>query len=130
MDFFAHYNEIPKYVVSTTLQEDDLVDNWGDTTIVRSLDDVAKVKATVDGEISIHGSATLARELADAGLIDRYHLLLHPLLLGLLDFVRRCSVISRLPGDIPPKDRRRGPFLTLMRVALTTSSARSSWTVA
>ena len=31
---------------------------------------------------AIHGSATLGRNLADAGLIDRYHLLVFPLLLG------------------------------------------------
>ena len=31
---------------------------------------------------SIHGSAELARRLSDAGLIDRYHLLVFPVLLG------------------------------------------------
>jgi dihydrofolate reductase len=80
---FARYNALPKYVVSTTLQESDLVDNWGETTILRSLDDVARVKETTDGgPISVHASATLSRNLADAGLIDRYHLLVFPVLLG------------------------------------------------
>jgi len=79
---FAGYNAMPKYVVSTTLQEKDLVDNWGETTILRSLDDVAKLKETEGGPIIIHGSADLNRNLADAGLIDRYHLLLFPVLLG------------------------------------------------
>ncbi len=31
---------------------------------------------------SVHGSATLGASLADAGLVDRYHLLVFPLLLG------------------------------------------------
>ncbi|MGI5152886.1 dihydrofolate reductase family protein [Plantactinospora sp. CA-294935] len=79
---FAALKELPKYVVSTTLGRDALVDNWGDITILRSLEDVARVKETEGGPIVIHGSATLARNLSDAGLIDRYHLLVFPVLLG------------------------------------------------
>jgi dihydrofolate reductase len=79
---FAGYNAMPKYVVSTTLAETDLVDNWGETTILRSLDEVAALKETEGGPIIVNGSATLNRALADAGLIDRYHLLVFPVLLG------------------------------------------------
>ncbi|MFG3238897.1 dihydrofolate reductase family protein [Streptomyces sp. NPDC086796] len=79
---FADYKVMPKYVVSTTLTKDDLVQNWGETTILRSLDEIAALKETEGGPIIIHGSATLNRDLADAGLIDRYHLLVFPLLLG------------------------------------------------
>ena len=79
---FPGYNAMPKYVVSTTLQDKDLVSNWGETTILRSLDDVAALKQTEGGPIIIHGSATLDRNLSDAGLIDRYHLMVFPLLLG------------------------------------------------
>ncbi|WP_328999583.1 dihydrofolate reductase family protein [Kribbella sp. NBC_00709] len=79
---FAGYNAMPKYVVSTTLQDSDLVTNWGETTILRSLDDVAALKETEGGPIIINGSATLNRSLSDAGLIDRYHLLVFPVLLG------------------------------------------------
>ena len=79
---FASYNAMPKYVVSTTLAEQDLVSNWGEITILRSLDDVAALKETDGGPITVHGSATLNRALADAGLIDRYHLLVFPVLLG------------------------------------------------
>ncbi|WP_169988071.1 MULTISPECIES: dihydrofolate reductase family protein [unclassified Microbispora] len=82
MEEFAALKELPKYVVSTTLGQDALVDNWGDITILRSLEDVVKVKETDGGSIFIHGSATLARNLSDAGLIDRYHLLVFPVLLG------------------------------------------------
>ena len=82
MEEFAEYKVMPKYVVSTTLGEQDLVSNWGDTTILRSLDEVANLKETEGGPIIIHGSATLSRSLSDAGLIDRYHLLAFPLLLG------------------------------------------------
>ncbi|GAA4202533.1 dihydrofolate reductase family protein [Actinocatenispora rupis] len=79
---FAEYKVMPKYVVSSTLGDGDLVSNWGETTILRSLDDVAALKETDGGPIIVHGSATLNRGLSDAGLIDRYHLLVFPLLLG------------------------------------------------
>lgn len=79
---FAGYNAMPKYVVSTTLKDSDLVSNWGETTILRSLDDVAALKETEGGPIIVPGSATLNRNLSDAGLIDRYNLLVFPVLLG------------------------------------------------
>ncbi|MGC5361970.1 dihydrofolate reductase family protein [Streptomyces sp. DT24] len=82
MEEFADYKVMPKYVVSTTLTEDDLVSNWGETTILRSLDEVAALKETEGGPIILHGSAALNHALSDAGLIDRYHLLVFPLLLG------------------------------------------------
>jgi dihydrofolate reductase len=81
-DDHAAYKEIPKYVVSTALSDDALVEGWGPTTILRSSDDVAKLKKSEGGPIFIHGSAELARRLSDANLIDRYHLLVFPVLLG------------------------------------------------
>jgi ABC-type nitrate/sulfonate/bicarbonate transport system ATPase subunit len=54
----------------------------GETTILRSTEDVAAVKDGEGGAIFIHGSAELGRRLGEAGLIDRYHLLLFPWLLG------------------------------------------------
>ena len=82
MDEFAHYKTLPKYVVSTTLTDDRLVSNWGETAILRSLDEVGALKETEGGPIIVHGSAALNQGLADAGLVDRYHLLVYPLLLG------------------------------------------------
>ncbi len=82
MKEFADYKVMPKYVVSTTVTSEHLVHNWGETTILRSLDDVAKLKETDGGPIIVHGSAMLARNLSDARLLDRYHLLVFPVLLG------------------------------------------------
>lgn len=78
----AAYKDLPKYVVSTSLTEADLVDGWGQTTILRSSDEVAALKQSDGGAVFIHGSAELARRLADADLIDRYNLLVFPVLLG------------------------------------------------
>lgn len=78
----ADYKELPKYVVSSGLSEDRLVDGRGPTTILRSTEDVATFKQTEGGAIYIHGSPELARRLSDADLIDRYNLLMFPVLLG------------------------------------------------
>ena len=78
----AAYRELPKYVVSSTLPADAVVDGWGPTTILRSTEDVAALKQIDGGAIFIHGSAELARRLSDAGLIDQYNLLVFPVLLG------------------------------------------------
>jgi len=81
-DDHAAYKEMPKYVVSTTLPDDAIVEGWGPTTILRSTDDVVELKKNEGGAIFIHGSAELARRLSDAALVDRYHLLVFPVLLG------------------------------------------------
>ena len=82
MEEFSRYKVLPKYVVSTSLSQDALADDWGEITILRSLDDVAKLKETDGDPILVHGSATLNRALQEAGLIDRYQLLLFPVLFG------------------------------------------------
>ncbi|MFI5623911.1 dihydrofolate reductase family protein [Nocardioides sp. NPDC051685] len=79
---FAVIKEIPKYVVSTSLGDDALVEGWGPQTVLRSLDEVEKLKQGDGGPILVAGSAELARNLSDAGLIDRYHLLVFPVVLG------------------------------------------------
>jgi dihydrofolate reductase len=80
MTDFAEYNAMPKYVVSTTLTETD--PGWSNTSILRTLDDVAELKQGDGDPIIVHGSGTLAKALLRVGLVDRYHLLVFPLLLG------------------------------------------------
>lgn len=79
---FPQYNSMPKYVVSSTLQDQDLVDNWGPTQILRSAAEVARLRATDGGPLIVHGSATLLHSLQEHQLVDRYHLLVFPVLLG------------------------------------------------
>lgn len=79
MEEFADYNAMPKYVVSTTLTDPE----WNNTSVLRSLDEVAALKqGDGEGTILVHGSPTLAQSLAEAGLVDRYHLLQFPVTLG------------------------------------------------
>lgn len=76
------YRDLPKFVVSTTLRDEDLLDGWGQTTILRSTADVEELLAGDGGGVFIHGSAELGRTLAEAGLIDRYNLLVFPTMIG------------------------------------------------
>jgi dihydrofolate reductase len=75
---FEKYNAIPKYVVSNTLSEP----QWNNTSVIGSLDEVAELKQSEGGTIAVHGSISLAQSLLAAGLVDRYHLLVGPLLQG------------------------------------------------
>jgi len=78
MEEFAEYNAMPKYVVSTTLSDPE----WNNTSVLRSIDEVARLKEGEGDSILVHGSATLAQGLGEAGLVDRYHLLVFPVVLG------------------------------------------------
>lgn len=78
----AAYKDLPKYVVSTSLDEHALIDGWGPSEILRSVEDIAALKQGDGGAIFVHGSAELARALADTNLVDRYNLLVFPVLLG------------------------------------------------
>ena len=85
MEEFATYNAMPKYVVSTTLPGGTAPWGEGSVDVLRSLEEVAELKrdgSPEDGDIAVHGSPTLAQGLLAAGLVDRYHLLVFPLLLG------------------------------------------------
>jgi dihydrofolate reductase len=75
-------NSWRKYVVSTTLTDEQAV--WGDTTVIRD-DVLAKVKRLKEqpgNEIQVHGSWQLARTLHDAGIVDVYRLLYFPVVIG------------------------------------------------
>lgn len=79
MEDFAGYNAMPRYVVSTTLEQAD--PGWP-ATILGSIEEVAALKQGDGGPIIVHGSLELGHALAGAGLVDRYHLLVFPVLLG------------------------------------------------
>jgi dihydrofolate reductase len=76
----SRLNTLPKYVVSTKLENAD----WQPTTIIRGdiQSEVAKLKDSYEGEIQVHGSAGLAQTLHGQGLIDEYRLFIEPVVLG------------------------------------------------
>jgi dihydrofolate reductase len=81
-EFSTKMNAMPKYVVSTTLTDDDA--NWTNSTVIR--DDVpgeiSQLKEQVAGDILVAGSARLVRSLAEHDLVDEYRLMVFPLVLG------------------------------------------------
>src|SRR4051794_27863242 len=62
----AHINQLPKYVVSKTLQSTD----WANTTILRGDlgDEIERIKAQPDGDLVLYGSADLVAGLLELDL--------------------------------------------------------------
>jgi dihydrofolate reductase len=78
--FSSFINNVPKYVVSNTLDKA----TWNNTTLVSG--DVAsqlrEIKERTERDISMSGSATLVRWLLANGLLDELALLVHPIAVG------------------------------------------------
>jgi dihydrofolate reductase len=82
MGFADKMNAMPKYVVSSTLADDDA--DWNNSTVVRGdvASELAALKASVDGDLLVNGSAALVQLLAEHGLVDEYRLMVFPIILG------------------------------------------------
>jgi dihydrofolate reductase len=79
--FTGYLNSVTKYVVSTTLHD---ADAWQNSVLLRgdATRSVAALKDEPGPNLVVIGSAALVRAMQGAGLIDRYTLLIHPLVLG------------------------------------------------
>src|SRR5256885_16530025 len=77
-EFADLFNAMPKYVVSTTLDNPE----WTNTTVLKGVDDVPKLRDEIAGEIVVHGSAQLAQALLDRDLVDELRLMVFPVVLG------------------------------------------------
>jgi dihydrofolate reductase len=79
-EFADKFNEMPKYVVSSTLKDPE----WTNTTVLEGdvADSVKKLRDEVDGDIVVHGSAQLVQALIEHGLVDELRLMVFPVVLG------------------------------------------------
>jgi dihydrofolate reductase len=79
-DFADKFNDMPKYVVSSTLKDPD----WNNTTVIDGavVEGVTKLRDEVDGNIVVHGSAQLTQTLIENGLVDELRLMVFPVVLG------------------------------------------------
>ena len=79
-EFADKFNTMPKYVVSSTLENPE----WTNTTVLKGdvADEVAKLKAQQDGDIVVHGSVQLVQALLENDLVDELRLMVFPVVLG------------------------------------------------
>jgi dihydrofolate reductase len=79
-EFADKFNNMPKYVVSSTLKDPD----WTNSTVLDGdlAEEVSKLRDEVDGDILVHGSAQLVQALVDKGLVDELRLMVFPVVLG------------------------------------------------
>src|SRR6185503_2762836 len=81
-EFGEKMNAMPKYVVSTTLEDADAT--WENTKVIRSdvRGAVERLKREISRDILIAGSAKLVQGLTEFGLVDQFRLMTFPVVLG------------------------------------------------
>jgi dihydrofolate reductase len=73
-------NSLPKYVVSSTLEDPD----WNNSTVLKGdvLSEVSELKQALNGEINVPASFQLVRTLLEHDLVDELRLKIFPVVLG------------------------------------------------
>ena len=79
-DFADKFNNMPKYVVSSTLSEPE----WNNSTVLKGdvAAEVEKLKQQYEGDIVVHGSAQLVQYLIEHDLVDELRVMVYPVVLG------------------------------------------------
>ena len=73
-------NGLPKYVVSSTLEEP----KWNNSTVIKGdvVNEVSKLKQELDGDIVVYASFQLVPTLMEHDLVDELRLMVYPVVLG------------------------------------------------
>jgi dihydrofolate reductase len=78
-EFADRLNEVPKYVVSSTLTDP----AWNTTVLGDDwAEEVARLRKELDGDIVVYGSRRISQALMGMGLVDEVRLMVYPLVLG------------------------------------------------
>ena len=79
-EFADKFNSMPKYVVSSTLDEPEC----NNSTVLKGdvAQEVGKLRQEQDGDIVVHGSARLVQTLIEHDLVDEFRLMVYPVVLG------------------------------------------------
>jgi dihydrofolate reductase len=79
-EFADKFNSMPKYVVSSTLENPE----WNNSTVLTGdvVDAVSKLKQEQAGNIVVHGSAQLVQTLVEHDLVDELRVMVFPVILG------------------------------------------------
>jgi dihydrofolate reductase len=77
----VYFNSVRKYVVSTTLKEPL---EWNNSHLIKGniVEEINKLKQQDGNDITVHGSGRLVQTLMQHDLVDRYRLLVYPVVLG------------------------------------------------
>jgi dihydrofolate reductase len=80
-DWADRLRKLPKYIVSSTLEDPT---GWGEATVIRgeAVEEVTKLKQSLDGEIVVYASRVLVQTLLEHDLVDEWRLMTHPMVLG------------------------------------------------
>ena len=79
-EFADKFNTMPKYVVSSTLEQPE----WNNTTVIEGdvVEAVTELKGQVEGIVQTPGSLRLVHTLLEHDLVDELHLMVFPVILG------------------------------------------------
>ena len=79
-EFAAKFNGMPKYVVSSTLENPE----WSNSTVLKGdlVEEVSRLRDTAAGDVYVHGSAQLVQALVEHDLVDELRLMVFPVVLG------------------------------------------------
>jgi dihydrofolate reductase len=78
--FAEKMNTMPKYVVSTSMDEA----GWNNSTVIKGdvANEVARLKQELGGDILVYGSGELVKTLMEHDLVDELVLMVFPVVLG------------------------------------------------
>jgi len=81
--YASHINNMPKYVVSTTLDKVEW-GKWDKPTLIKGnlAKEINKLKQQSGKNIGVGGSPTLVRSLIQENLLDELKLMIHPVVVG------------------------------------------------
>ena len=79
-EWAGRLNSLPKYVVSSTLEDP----KWTNVTVLTGnvIDEVSKLKQEIDGDIVVYASRQLVHALMEHDLVDELRLMVYPFVLG------------------------------------------------
>ena len=79
-EFADRLNSLPKYVVSSTLEDP----KWTNVTVLNGnvVNEVTRLKQEIDGDIVIYASYQLGRTLIEHDLVDELRLIVFPVVVG------------------------------------------------
>lgn len=82
-DMWPGIIDVTKYVVSSTISQSEVNNSgWKNSVLLKSVEDIKKLKTTKGTAIKVHGSGNLSQALFKNDLVDELCLMIFPITLG------------------------------------------------